>query len=145
MTKKTEDDFQQKYMQYNVYKQQAEGLVKELSMLNQTAQSLKTSRDVLSSLEGEKKKATILVPLGGNAFLKAKIEDTDSVLVGVGADVVLSKPTADARTLLDEQLENLKTAGDELAQRMNDLELKMRNLEPELQKMMAQQQGKHTH
>ena len=51
MTKKTEDDFQQKYMQYNVYKQQAEGLVKELSMLNQTAQNLKTARDVLSSLE----------------------------------------------------------------------------------------------
>jgi len=137
-----EKGFQEKYMQYNIYKQQAQGLLQEISLLNQTAQNLNTAREVLSNLESAKAKSEILVPVGGNTFLKATLEDKENVLVGVGADVVLKKPMPEAISTIKEQLENLKNAGDKLGNQMKDLEEKMRGLEPEIQKMMLEARKK---
>jgi|TARA_Y100000310_G_scaffold345097_1_gene461771 prefoldin alpha subunit len=130
-----EKEFQQKYMTYNLYKQQAQALVKELSMLNQTAQTMTTAREVLKNIDGSKE-SEILVPVGGNTFLKAKIEDAENVLVGVGSDIVLKKPVKDALTAIDEQIENLQNASEKLNTQMKTLEDQMRILEPEIQKMV---------
>ena len=139
MDKKSEEkNFQEKYMQYNLYKQQAQGLLQEISLLNQTAQNLNTAREVLSNLESAKDKSEILVPVGGNTFLKAKLDDKENVLVGIGADVVLKKPMPEAISTIGEQLENLKNAGARLGKQMQDLEENMRVLEPEIQKMMLE-------
>ncbi|MFH1450405.1 MAG: prefoldin subunit alpha [archaeon] len=145
MDKKEEKDFQQKYMQYNLYKQQAQGLLNEMGLLNQTSQNMNTAREVLVTLEKTKDKTEILIPIGGNTFLKASINDTNNVLFGIGSDVVLSKPVSDAIATISEQLENLKKSGDELAGKMKELEDVMRVLEPELQKMMMKAQKEHEH
>jgi len=135
-TQAEEQEFQQKYMQYNAYKQQAQGLVQEISMLNQTAQSLDTAREVLTNLEKSKENNEILVPIGGNTFLKAKMADKDNVLVGVGSDVVLKKSTSDTITKLTEQLETLKNSGEELGKQMHEIDGKLRELEPQIQEMV---------
>ncbi|MDP7282298.1 MAG: prefoldin subunit alpha [Candidatus Undinarchaeales archaeon] len=138
--KQPDNDFQQKYMQYNVCKQQAQGLMKEISVLNQTAQSLSTAKEVLLTVDAAKDKSEVLIPVGGNTFLKAKMDDTNNVLMGVGSDVVLKKSVSDARSSIDEQLANLNSAGDKLAGEMKALEDKMKVLEPELQKRMMEMQ-----
>jgi prefoldin alpha subunit len=140
-----EQNFQQKYMQYNLYKQQAQGLLKEISLLNQTMQNLTIAQEVLTNLNGAKKDSEILVPVGGNTFVKAKIADEKNVLSGVGADVILKKPIPEALKTITEQLENLKKTGEELGTKMKEIEDNMRDLEPEIQKMMMQAQKEHKH
>jgi len=145
MDKKSEEkDLQEKYMQYNFYKQQAQGLLQEISLLNQTTQNISTAREVLSNIESAKDKSEILVPVGGNTFLKAKLEDTENVLIGIGADVVLKKSMPEAISTIDEQLENLKNTGEKFSNQMQDLEKKMRVLEPEIQKMMLEARKEQT-
>ena len=146
MDKKSQDEnMQQKYMQYNVYKQQAQGLLQEMNLLNQTSKNIAMAREVLSNLENAKEKSEVLVPIGGNTFLKTKIDDIKNVLIGVGSDIVVKKPISEAIDTINEQLENLKKSGEDLASEMQRLENKMREIEPELQKYMAHAQEKHSH
>lgn len=136
---------QESYLQYNQYRQQAQGLVQELAALNQTAQNLSMARDVLQNLKKQKESSEILVPVGGNTFLNAKVSDKENVLFGVGADIVIKKPIGEAIQTLSDQLENLKDTGEEMGRQMQAIDEKMRKLEPELQKIAMEAQGHEGH
>jgi len=62
----------------------------------------------LDGIEKEKENAELLVPIGGNSYVKAKITDTNKVIVGVGAGVSVEKTLLEAKTALKERLDELE-------------------------------------
>ena len=58
-------------------------------------------------IEKEKENTELLVPIGGNSYVKAKITDTNKVIVGLGAGVSVEKSLADAKSTLKERLDEL--------------------------------------
>jgi prefoldin alpha subunit len=127
------ENFQQKYFEYNMYKGQLEGLVKELEMLAAAEVNLQTAKETLDNVNKLEKANDILVPIGGNSFIKAEVKDTKNVLIGVGGDIVMKKPISDAKTTIDDQLNNLADAKQKMESQLKGLDKRMDEMEPELE------------
>jgi prefoldin alpha subunit len=108
-------------------------LIPELQLLEGVAEELRTRIGLVnaamsefhaatSTIEGLKQATTgttILVPIGGGSFIRAKVTDYEKVIVDVGANVSLEKS-------FDEAHEGLET-------RIRELEKTRANLQAQLQ------------
>ncbi|MEE8322996.1 MAG: prefoldin subunit alpha [Candidatus Bathyarchaeia archaeon] len=62
-----------------------------MGLVNSSINELRMANATLEGLKKEQKGSTILVPLGGGSYMKAKIEDAERLIVGIGADVAAEK------------------------------------------------------
>ena len=60
-----------------------------INMTNAALTELKVSSLTLEGIEKEKKGTELFVPIGGGSYVKAKLETSKKVVVGVGADVAV--------------------------------------------------------
>ena len=96
-------------------------LLVEIRMLEGTARVLSSRLDIVtgalaetqtakSTLEGSKnsgRDAEMLIPIGSGSFVKAKIQDPEHIIIGVGAGVCIEKT-------FDDSIKDLSLRGSEL-------------------------------
>ena len=107
-----EEELRKLSVEMRYLEQTADALQQRISMVNAAITDLSYANLTLEGIEKEKENAEMLVPIGGNSYVKAKIIDTNKVIVGLGAGVSVEKSLADAKAILKERL-------DELAKTMN--------------------------
>lgn len=102
-----------------------EETVKELqsriSMINSAIAEMKVSSLTLEGLEKEKKGAQLFVPVGGGSYVKAKVETTKTVVVGIGADVAVEKSLKDAKVEVAARIAELEKTREALGQQFNQV------------------------
>jgi len=105
---KAEEELRRLSMEMRYLEQTAETLQQRISMVNAAITDLTYANMTLDQLEKEKEGAELLVPVGGNSYIKAKIADTSKVIVGLGSGVSIEKTLADAKTTLKGRLDELE-------------------------------------
>lgn len=90
-------------------------------MMNSALAELKVSNLTLEGLEKEKKGAQLFVPVGGGSYVKAKLETTKKVVVGIGADVAVEKSLKDAKEELNKRIAELDKTREALGQQFNQV------------------------
>jgi prefoldin alpha subunit len=105
---KTEEELRRLSVEMRYLEQTAETLQQRISMVNAAIADLTYANMTLDGIEKEKENAELLVPIGGNSYVKAKLADTNTVIVGMGAGVSVEKPLAEARVTLKERLDELE-------------------------------------
>ena len=90
-------------------------------MMNSALAELKVSNLTLEGLEKEKKGAQLFVPVGGGSYVKAKLETTKKVVVGIGADVAVEKSLKDAKEELNKRITELDKTREALGQQFNQV------------------------
>jgi len=113
-------------MEMRYLEQTADALQQRISMVNAALTDLTYASMTLDGIDKEKENAELLVPIGGNSYVKAKISDTTKIIVGVGAGVSVEKTLQEAKATLKERLDELgKTMNSaqqqfsQVAERMN--------------------------
>ena len=106
-------------MQY--LEQTAETLQQRIGMVNAAISDLTFASMTLDGIETEKENAELLVPIGGNAYIKAKLADTNTVIVGMGAGVSVEKTLAEAKVTLKERLDELVKTTNAAQQQFNQV------------------------
>lgn len=101
--------------------QTAEALQQRIGMVNAAIQDLTFASMTLDGIETEKENAELLVPIGGNAYVKAKLADTNTIIVGMGAGVSVEKTLADAKVTLKERLDELVKTMNSAQQQFNQV------------------------
>jgi prefoldin alpha subunit len=87
--------------------QTAEALQSRLSMINAVATDLTYANMALENLDKEKENAELLVPIGGTSYIKAKLDNPDRIIVGLGAGVSAEKTRQEAKEIIKKRLEDL--------------------------------------
>jgi prefoldin alpha subunit len=105
---KTEEELRRLSVEMRYLEQTADALQQRISMVNAAIADLTYANMTLDGIEKEKENAELLVPIGGNSYVKAKLADTNTVIVGMGAGVSVEKPLAEARVTLKERLDELE-------------------------------------
>jgi prefoldin alpha subunit len=105
---KTEEELRRLSVEMRYLEQTADTLQQRIGMVNAALTDLTYANLTLDGLEKEKENAELLVPIGGNSYVKAKISDTNKVIVGVGAGVSVEKTLQEAKTMLKERLDELE-------------------------------------
>jgi prefoldin alpha subunit len=90
-------------------------------MTNAALTELKVSSLTLDGLEKEKKGTELFVPIGGGSYVKAKLETSKKVVVGVGADVAVEKTVKEAKEELETRIAELEKTREGLGQQLNQV------------------------
>lgn len=95
MTDKENQELQKTLAEMESWKKQLETLVQQSMVVEKAVMELNSTIELLDQLKKNKKGAELLVPIGGNNFIKATLADTETVLAGVGAGISVEKKVDD--------------------------------------------------
>lgn len=105
--------------------------------------------DAIEALQELETDATVQVPLGGDAYVKARIEDIEEVIVDLGGDFSAEQTREGAIDALerrteqvDEQIERIEESLEEVGEDIEQVESRAQQLQQQLMQQQAQaQQG----
>jgi len=94
-------------VELRMLEQTAETLQSRLSMINAVATDLTYANMALENLDKEKENVELLVPIGGTSYIRAKLDNPDNIIVGIGAGVSAEKTRQEAKEIIKKRLEDL--------------------------------------
>ena len=92
-----------------------------INMTNGALTELRVSSLTLEGLEKEKKGTQLFVPIGGGSYVKAKLETSKKVVVGVGEDVAVEKSVKKAKEELETRISEFEKTREGLGQQLNQV------------------------
>jgi len=127
--------------EYETMRNLVESTRQNLEILTASIMEMEGVKEALQQLKDAEGGSEVYVPLGGDSFIKARLEETDRVIQGIGADVAVKKTVPEALTSLEERIKRLEGLREEQTRRINSALSRLEELTPELQALAAQVQG----
>lgn len=106
MENKREEELRRISVELRLLEQTAEAMQSRSDMVNAVITDLTYASIALEGLEKEKENSELLIPIGGNSFIKAKLENPDKLIVGMGAGISVEKTIQEAKEIIKKRLEN---------------------------------------
>ena len=125
-----------------VLQEQAKILASNVEMLTMYLQEMVTSKLTLEGIQDLNPGDEILVPIGASSFIRARIDDTEKVIVGVGADVSVDRACEDAVQNLEKRISLTQERIKENQENYMKVAAKLEELNAEAQEII-QQKGDH--
>ena len=72
-------------------------------------------------MDKEKEEASLFVPIGGGSYVKAKLESTKTVTVGIGAGVAIERTIKEAKENLEKRIADLEKMRTTLQQQLTQV------------------------
>lgn len=124
--------------EYEYYTAQAEAIKKNLEMLNNSMFELSIVKESLGQIKKLGKDNEILIPVGGSSFVRARVIDTDGVIIGIGANVAAERSIPKAEEHLQARIEELEEVRRERGEQLKSILGKIEEIVPHLEKMAAE-------
>ncbi len=141
MASKVEEELRRLSIEIRFLEETAQALQSRMNMVNAVIQDLTYANITLESLGKNELGSELLVPIGGNSYIKAKLDDPDKLIVGMGAGISVEKTSQEAKGIVKKRLEDLgKTRVSlqqrfaQVAQKINEDRGKFEELAAELRK-----------
>ena len=126
------------------YGQQAEIFAGQLELLENGRMEALAAIDALQGLL-ESGDGTVLLQIGGGASVRAKVLETDRVLVNIGSDVIVERSNADAVGFLKDRITEMEASERKVAETLEKLRAQMneiaKRIETGYQQAMAAEQA----
>ena len=114
-------------------------------MTNAALNEMKISSMTLEGLENEKKGAQLFVPVGGGSYVKAKLETTDSIVVGIGAAVAVEKSLKEAKVDFEARIAEIEKTREVLEQQFSQVVERIQNNRAQMEEISAKlREGEQT-
>ena len=120
MSTTTEDEIRRLMAELRILETTAEYLQARINFVNAALTELNLAN---MSLEGIEKKESnlIFVPIGGGSYVKARLEETDKIVYGVGAGIAIEKTIKDAKEDIAVRIAELNKTKTALEQQLNQV------------------------
>ncbi|MEB3778657.1 MAG: prefoldin subunit alpha [Desulfurococcales archaeon] len=112
---------------------QAESIRQQIETINATVLDLATVIETLDYIKGRGKDKVVLVPIGAGNFVRAKIVDTEHVIMGVGGRLSVEASVDDAKELINQRIESLERLRLDLRRKLEELNARIRELVTKIQ------------
>ena len=138
--------------QLQALQQEMQALAERQEELDEEIESLRAEKreidDAIEGLDVLESGQTVHVPLGGDAFVRATIEDADEIVVSLGANFAATEDREEAadtletkQVRLDERIEELREEQSQLDEQESQLEQEAQQAQQQMLQQQAQQQG----
>jgi prefoldin alpha subunit len=134
------EDAEKLMMEYEQHKAQIEALQEGISYIDSTLVQMDATIDALKGAGSLVKDNDILLPVGFNSFLSARIMDTKSAIVGIGADVAVKKTIKEAISEVKGRKEELAGIRGVRVEELNRVVRAAQEMAPRLQEIMSQKE-----
>ncbi len=95
-------------------------------------------KEALTEIQKVKKGNSALIPLGSSIFLEGDINETNKVIMGVGAGVCVRKDTKEAVEMVEKQIKEMNNIEEQLGKQMVVMMNYAKNLQKELSEMVKE-------
>jgi prefoldin alpha subunit len=129
-------------MEMRYLEQTADALQQRISMVNAALTDINYANMTLDGIEKEKESSEMLVPIGGSAYIKVKLADTNKVIIGLGSSVSVEKTLPEAKATLKERLDELEKTMHSAQQQYSQVAERINSGRSRLESMLATREGK---
>jgi prefoldin alpha subunit len=126
----TEQQVQEDLLRLDAYRNQLNSLLQQHEILSASRQDHVRARESLEGVDRAPAAAELLLPLGGETFVRGSVDRTAPVLVGVGSGVVAEMERPKVIELLAERTVRIEQA-------LRDLEGQMTSLDERIQALSS--------
>lgn len=123
-----EKETREAYFELKVIEQQMQQLQQQLEQIVQNISEFELSIKSLDELKGKSGEETF-VPLSGGIYAKAKLQDTDKLIVNVGAGVAVEKSFEQTKEIIEKQLIEMKGYKDQMSKGLQLLSSRAQEIE----------------
>jgi prefoldin alpha subunit len=128
-----EPELRQALATLEMYKAQAESLAEQQQIINFSMEEYSRAHQTLGKWKDAEEGAELLVPVGGNSFVFAKVADNEKALVGIGSGVTVEKPLQEAIKTLEVRIKELEEANKKITESLTMLEMRSSQLSQAVQ------------
>ncbi|MGA9840399.1 MAG: prefoldin subunit alpha [Thermoplasmata archaeon] len=122
----TEQQVQEDLMRLEAYRNQLNALIQQYQILTSSRTEHGRARESLEGVDRADAGAELLLPLGGETFVRGSIDRDAPVLIGVGSGIVVEMDRARVTELLAQRSLRIEQA-------VRDIEGQMSNLDERIQ------------
>jgi prefoldin alpha subunit len=130
------EQLQHKYMEFQMLQQQLQQVAQQMHALDSQANEMDLVEQALEDFSKSKEESEAFVTLTPGLFVKAKITNTEKVLLNVGSGAVVEKTIPAAKEVIKEQGTELRKLKEELNEQMAKLNEHAEKLQGELQSLV---------
>jgi len=128
--KATEQQVQEDLLRLDAYRSQLNALLQQHQILSASRQEHSRARESLEGVDRAPAGVELLLPLGGETFVRGSVDRSAPVLVGVGSGVVVEMERPKVVELIAERTVRIDQA-------LRDLEGQMASLDERIQALSA--------
>lgn len=136
LTKEDQERLQRVVAQLNESQMAVEALRQHISVLANSHAELSMTIGAVKAVKDFKSDTEILVPIGSDSFINAKIARPDKVITGLGADVAAERTAEDALKALEERATDIERLIGQAREELGQLEERIESLRPEAEELM---------
>jgi prefoldin alpha subunit len=129
----TEQQVQEDLQRLDAYRNQLSAMVQQLQYLQASRADHLRARESLEGLERIGGRGELLIPIGGEAFLRGTPEADAKVLIGMGSGVVVELDRPKVVEMLAERLTKIEEASQELEGQVRTLDERVQQLSRRLE------------
>jgi prefoldin alpha subunit len=118
----TEEQVRDDLMRLELYRNQLSQMLQQHQLITASRADHQRARETLEGLDRTGADPELLIPVGGDAFLRGSPRDSAHVLVGIGSGIVVEMERPRASQLLSDRLVKLDQASQDLENQMHALE-----------------------
>jgi prefoldin alpha subunit len=118
----TEEQVRDDLMRLDLYRNQLSQMLQQLQLISASRADHQRARETLEGLDRTGPDPELLLPVGGDTFLRGSPRDSEHVLVGIGSGIVVEMERPKASQLLADRLVRLDQASQDLETQMRSLE-----------------------
>lgn len=129
-------------VQIRFYEEQLQQMQQQMQLLQGTLMNLEGVNFTIENLENVETEQEILLPVGNVARIRTKILDPKNIILNVGANVFIEKPTKDAVENVNKKIEDVKKAQEMIQKNMEQIMQQMEVLRPKFSELYQRLQPK---
>jgi len=141
LASKSEEELRRISVELRFLEQTADAIQSRIGMVNAVITDLTYASMTLDGIEKEKENSELLVPIGGNSYIKARLENPDKLIVGMGAGVSVEKSLQEAKEVIKKRLENLDKTRSSLQQQFAQVAERIGEDREKFEKLVAELRG----
>jgi prefoldin alpha subunit len=131
----TDREVQEELYRLDAYRNQLNAMLQQLQILSNSRQDHLRARETLDGMDRIDPDAELLVPVGGEIFVRGSASQKSPVLVGIGSGVVVEMERPKATEILAQRILQIERAASDLEGQMRSLEERIQGLSQRLEAM----------
>lgn len=132
----TEQELRDNYVMMETAKAQLEGLAKQQELIQLAVEEHVRARETIKQMAKGNPGDDILVPLGADSYIHAKISDNRDAIVGAGSGVSIKRKPEEAEKILDSKIDDLSRAFKSISDKAAETEALVQELTQRVQDQM---------
>jgi prefoldin alpha subunit len=118
-----------------------ESVQQRITLVNSAIMELNMANSTLDGVGNKDEEDSVLMPIGGGSYIRAKIDDRDKIIVGVGANVAVEKTVDQAKEDFQTRILELEKVRASLQTQLDESLSKADRLQREIRRITQQARG----